>query len=171
MCADSVRPTRYAMRHDRRWRRPHSRYAVIRALALAGLLTMVATPGLVLAAAGSVLAPAGVVRTHVVRMVGDAKGFRFEPERIEIGAGDTLVFEVASGQPHDVAFDTTTMAPATTRQLSARLHDQIAPLAGPLLMKPGERYVVAFDGIAPGRYGFYCLPHQALQMKGEVVVR
>ena len=67
--------------------------------------------------------------------------------------------------------DTTAMAPATARELSSRLRDQIAPLAGPLLVKPGERYVVAFVGIAPGRYAFYCLPHQALQMKGEVVIR
>jgi plastocyanin len=52
-----------------------------------------------------------------------------------------------------------------------RVHDQIAPLAGPLLVKPGERYGVSFDGIAPGRYAFYCLPHQALQMKGWVVVK
>jgi plastocyanin len=89
-------------------------------------------------------------------MVGDATGFRFDPQRLEIAIGDTLVFEVASGQPHDVAFDTAAIAPVTARQLSSRLHDQIAPLAGPLLVKPGERYVVVFDGIPPGRYAFYC---------------
>jgi plastocyanin len=124
------------------------------------------TPALVRAATR-----AEVAHVHVVRMVGDAKGFRFEPERLDIATGDTVIFEVASGQPHDVAFDTTAISPATARQLSLRLRDQIAPLAGPLLVKPGERYVVGFDGIEPGRYPFYCLPHQAVQMKGEVVVR
>ena len=136
------------------------------AATLAAILGCIVTPGLVRAPTGS-----EVEHEHVVRMVGDAKGFRFEPQRIDIATGDTLIFEVASGQPHDVAFDTTAMAPATARELSSRLRDQIAPLAGPLLVKPGERYVVAFDGIAPGRYAFYCLPHQALQMKGEVVIR
>jgi len=104
-------------------------------------------------------------------MVGDAKGFRFEPNHLEIASGDTLIFEVVSGQPHDVAFDTVGVAPMSVRQLSMHLQDQIAPLAGPLLAKSGERYMVTFDGVAPGRYAFYCLPHQALQMKGEVVVR
>jgi plastocyanin len=104
-------------------------------------------------------------------MAGDAKGFRFEPEHLEITSGDTVIFEAVSGQPHDVAFDTTGLASSDVRRLSMRLHDQIAPLAGPLLVKPGERYVVAFDGITPGRYPFYCLPHRAVQMKGEVIVR
>ena len=104
-------------------------------------------------------------------MVGDAKGFRFEPEHLEISSGDTVIFEAVSGPPHDVAFDTTGLASTDVRRLSIHLHDQIAPLAGPLLVKPGERYAVAFDGITPGRYPFYCLPHQAVQMKGEVIVR
>ena len=124
------------------------------------------SPGL-----GRAATPSGRERVHVVRMVGDAKGFRFEPEHLEIVSGDTLIFEVASGQPHDVAFDTTGIAESAVRQLSMRLHDQIAPLAGPLLVNAGERYVVGFDGIASGRYQFYCLPHQALQMKGWVQVR
>ena len=111
------------------------------------------------------------MHAHTVRMVGDANGFRFEPAHLEIASGDTVIFQVASGQPHDVAFDTVGLAPATVRQLSMHVHHQIAPFAGPLLVKPGERYVVAFDGIVPGRYPFYCLPHQAVQMKGEVIVR
>ena len=104
-------------------------------------------------------------------MVGDGKGFRFEPDHVEIATGDTLVFEVVSGQPHDVAFDTTGIAPVAAKQLSSRLKDQIAPLAGPLLLGPGERYTIVFDGVPAGRYVFYCLPHQALKMTGAVVVR
>jgi plastocyanin len=126
---------------------------------------------LLLPALGSAAARSTATHSHVVRMVGDATSFRFEPSTLEIASGDTVVFEVVSGQPHDVAFDTTAIAPAVVRQLSVRLRDQIAPLAGPLLVQPGERYAVAFDGIGAGRYPFYCLPHQALRMKGEVVVR
>jgi plastocyanin len=109
-------------------------------------------------------------RTHVVRMIGDAKSFRFDPARVEIASGDTVVFEVVSGQPHDVAFDTT-ITPEAARRLSLAMRDQLAPLAGPLLVKPGDHYAVSFDGIGAGRYPFYCLPHQALRMTGEVVVQ
>ena len=126
---------------------------------------------LVSGAAGGRASAPYAARSHVVRMIGDATNVRFEPATVEISAGDTVVFEVVSGQPHNVAFDTTAMAPAVARQLSARMHDQIAPFAGPLLVKPGERYAVAFDGAQPGRYPFFCLPHQALHMMGEVVVR
>lgn len=126
---------------------------------------------LVSGAAGRPVAAPHAARSHVIRMTGDATSPRFEPSTVQISAGDTVVFEVVSGQPHNVAFDTTAMAPAIARQLSARMHDQIAPFAGPLLVKPGERYAVAFDGAQPGRYPFFCLPHQALHMMGEVIVR
>jgi len=166
MSAELRRVTRYAWRSDRRGLSRALRQAATRAGATALVLGCTITAGFVRAVARVERQP-----VHLVRMVGDAKGFRFEPAHLEIARGDTVVFEVASGQPHDVAFDTTGVASTAVRQLSMRLHDQIAPLAGPLLVKPGERYAVAFDGIAPGRYLFYCLPHQALQMKGEVVVR
>jgi plastocyanin len=157
---------RYTGKRYQRWRLPTPRRIATRAATAVAVLGCLISPGLALASAA-----ATGTRVHVVRMVGDANGFRFEPQHLEIASGDTLVFEVASGQPHDVAFDTAGVAPATVRQLSMRVHDQIAPLAGPLLVKPGERYGVSFDGIAPGRYAFYCLPHQTLQMKGWVVVK
>jgi plastocyanin len=156
--------TRYAV-NPKQWRLPTPSRIASRA-ATAGAVLGCLSPGLLRAAAG-----AAATQVHVIRMVGDANGFRFEPDHLDIASGDTLVFEVGSGQPHDVAFDTTRLAPVAVRQLSMRMHDQIAPLAGPLLVKPGERYVVGFDGIAPGRYPFYCLPHQALQMKGWVIVK
>lgn len=135
-------------------------------------LSMAACAGCLVSGAGG--RPAAVStagRSHVVRMIGDATSVRFEPAIVDIATGDTVVFEVASGQPHNVAFDTTAMPVAVARQLSARMHDQIAPFAGPLLVRPGERYAVVFDGAPPGRYPFFCLPHQALHMKGEVIVR
>jgi plastocyanin len=41
--------------------------------------------------------------------------------------------------------------------------------AGRQMNAPGETYEVRFD--APGRYRYYCEPHRALGMMGEVVVR
>ena len=41
--------------------------------------------------------------------------------------------------------------------------------AGAQLNSPGQTYDVRFD--TPGRYRYYCEPHRALGMIGEVVVR
>ena len=43
-------------------------------------------------------------RTIVVRMVGDAKGYRFEPASITARVGDVVRFVNVSGGPHNVAF-------------------------------------------------------------------
>ena len=108
-------------------------------------------------------------RTHEVRMVSSSAP-RFEPAEIHIAAGDTVVFVLVSGAPHNVAFETTALSPVATRRLRAAVHDTILPFAGPLLMKDNERYAVSFAGMPTGRYPFYCMPHMGLQMRGTVVV-
>jgi plastocyanin len=128
----------------------------------------------ILAGAGSTSprSPARVgARTHEIRMIGDASGYRFEPANVSIAQGDTVVFLVVSGQPHTVAFDTTAIAPAVARTLGMRMHDKIGTLSGPLLLASRDRYVIDFAGMPAGRYPFVCLPHAALKMAGEIVVR
>ena len=39
-------------------------------------------------------------------MIGDAKGYRFEPADITIKQGDAIKFIMVSGGPHNVAFRT-----------------------------------------------------------------
>lgn len=110
-------------------------------------------------------------RAHEIRMVGDASGYRFEPASVSIGAGDTVVFLVVSGQPHTVAFDTTAISPGVARELAMRMRDKIGTLSGPFLLSPGDRYAISFANVPAGRYRFFCLPHLALHMAGEVIVR
>src|SRR5262245_54672142 len=43
--------------------------------------------------------------THEVHMVGDDKGYRFEPATLTIKAGDGIKFINISGGPHNVTFD------------------------------------------------------------------
>src|SRR3979409_2541466 len=43
-------------------------------------------------------------KTHEVKMVGDAKGYRFEPANITVKQGDGIKFVVVTGGPHNVAF-------------------------------------------------------------------
>lgn len=110
-------------------------------------------------------------RVHEIRMIGDASGYRFEPANVSIAQGDTVVFLVVSGQPHTVAFDTTAIAPNIAHTLGMRMRDKIGTLSGPFLLAARDRYVIDFAGIPAGRYPFVCLPHAALKMAGEIVVR
>ena len=109
--------------------------------------------------------------THEVRMLGPANNPRFEPNEVQIASGDSVAFVVVSGEPHNVAFDTTALDPEVRDKLRAAIHDAMLPMAGPLLLKAGDRYAISFAGIPAGRYTFYCMPHMALHMQGAVVVR
>ena len=101
-------------------------------------------------------------------MLGSA---RFEPSEIEISPGDSVAFVLVSGAPHNVAFDSTALSPASRAPLRVAVHDAIMPFAGPLLLKEGERYVMSFAGVPAGRYPFFCMPHVSVSMRGVVVVR
>src|SRR5258706_15967345 len=50
-------------------------------------------------------------KTHTVNMVGDAKGYRFEPANVTVKQGDGIKFVVGSGGPHNVPFDPATIPP------------------------------------------------------------
>jgi len=104
-------------------------------------------------------------------MIGSAQAPRFEPAEIQIASGDTVDFVLVSAAPHNVAFDSTALSPMATARLHKIVHDPMLPLAGPMLLKAGERYTVVFSDVPPGRYSYYCMPHMSMQMKGTVVVQ
>ena len=56
-------------------------------------------------AAGAVAAAPITGTTHDVKMIGDEKGYRFEPAAITIKAGDGIKFIDVKGGPHNVAVD------------------------------------------------------------------
>ena len=109
--------------------------------------------------------------TVEVKMVGDDKGYRFEPADIKIKAGDAIKFIMVSGGPHNVAFDPTTVPAAGKAQLDANMDQKMAELSSPLMMNPNEAYVISFGGVAPGVYPFHCTPHLAMNMKGTITVQ
>src|SRR5262245_58426607 len=63
------------------------------------------------AAAPGGLAPMPATgKTHTVKMIGDAQGYRFDPANITIKSGDAIDFVVAGTiGPHNVAFDPATI--------------------------------------------------------------
>jgi plastocyanin len=111
-------------------------------------------------------------KTQTVNMVGDAKGYRFEPVNFTIKKGDGVKFVVVSGGPHNVAFDPATIPPDVKAQLDANMGtDKMGELSSNMKMNPGESVTVSFGNIKPGQYQFHCVPHLALNMKGVITVQ
>ena len=120
-------------------------------------------------------APAGAAapitgQTVEVKMVGDDKGYRFEPAEIKIKAGDGIKFVMVSGGPHNVAFDPATIPADVKPQLSANMPNQQGELSSPLFMNPNEAYTISVANVKPGQYPFHCTPHLAMGMKGTITV-
>jgi plastocyanin len=106
---------------------------------------------------------------HEVRMVGDEKGYRFEPADVTIKAGDGVRWTMVSGGPHNVAFQN--VAADAKGQLSANMPNQISDLSSPMLLNPNEKYEVSFAGVKAGKYDYICTPHIANNMRGSITVQ
>lgn len=119
------------------------------------------------ASTGTAAAVTGTV--HDVKMIGDEKGYRFEPADITIKAGDGVRWTMVAGGPHNVAFQN--VAADAKGQLSANMPNQISDLSSPMLMNPNEQYTISFANVKPGKYDYVCTPHQANGMKGSITVQ
>jgi plastocyanin len=120
-------------------------------------------------------APAGAAapitgQTVEVKMVGDDKGYRFEPADIKIKAGDGIKFIMVSGGPHNVAFDPATIPADVKGQLSANMPNQQGELSSALFSNPNESYTISFANVKPGQYPYHCTPHLAMGMKGTITI-
>jgi plastocyanin len=104
-------------------------------------------------------------------MVGDDKGYRFEPANITVKQGDGVKFIMVSGGPHNVAFDETGIPAAGSAQLSANIENAAAPLTSQMLVNPNEAVTVSFANVPAGTYNFHCTPHLAMGMKGVITVQ
>ena len=133
-----------------------------------------ATPATGTAAAPAAGAVAKVEATgadHEVKMIGDDKGYRFEPADLTIKSGDKVTFTMVSGGPHNIAFDPNTTPAAGKAQLDANMDGKLAELSSPMLQNPNEKYTISFGGVAPGQYPYHCTPHLAMNMKGVITVQ
>lgn len=140
--------------------------------------TIAALAGAAILAAGNALA-AHATRTagppppatHEVRMILENGSARFEPASLTIRAGDRVRFVNVSSGPHNVSFDPARLPADVARVLAGAMPGQIQPLWGALVSEPGAAYTISFAGVRPGRYEFFCMPHQTMGMKGTVTVR
>lgn len=123
-------------------------------------------------AAGAVAKVPATGATHEVKMIGDEKGYRFEPANLTIKSGDAVEFVMEGGGPHSVSFDASSITDPTSKaQLDANMDSKMGELMGPNLMNQGEKYVVSFGGVKPGKYEYHCTPHLAMNMKGTITVQ
>jgi plastocyanin len=130
-----------------------------------------ATPAPAAGAASTVAAVPATGDTVDIKMIGDDKGYRFEPANVTIKTGDAVRFTMVSGGPHDVAFDPATIPAGAKDQLDANMPSKLTELAGPMMMNPNETYTISFGGVPAGTYPFHCTPHLAMNMRGVITVQ
>ena len=154
---------------------PRSQAAESAKAASAAATPAATTPAPVTPAPAPATAPAAEVaitgKTHEVRMIGDATGYRFDPVNLTIKAGDGVRWTFVSGGPHNVSFWADSIPGGAAAQLNAAMSKQMSPLTGPLMLQPNETYTISFGGAPKGTYRYYCTPHLALGMKGTITVQ
>jgi plastocyanin len=123
------------------------------------------------AAAGGGAAAPITGKTVTVQMIGDAKGYRFEPATITIKAGDGVKWVNVTGGPHNVTFWSDSLPSGAAAVLGPNMPQTTSPLTGPLLVTPNQDYTVSFAGAPKGTYHYYCTPHLALGMKATITVQ
>lgn len=126
------------------------------------------------AAGESAAAPAATATgaTHNVEMTMVNGQPRYVPAEIEVKPGDQIVFTNKEGGPHNVSFWSDSIPSGAAQALQTGMPDQTEPLHGPLLVESGATYTVTVPAAAPeGTYKFYCMPHLAMGMKGELKVK
>lgn len=123
------------------------------------------------AATGTMAAVTGTV--HEVKMIGDTKGYRFEPAKLTIKQGDGVKFLNVSGGPHNVGFDAASVPADVRGQLDANMGpDKMGELSTALSTPtPGGAFTISFANIKAGSYPYFCLPHKAMNMVGTITVQ
>jgi len=99
--------------------------------------------------------------TVLVRMVDKSSAeWRFEPSQVTVSLGDTIRFVLEDVVPHNVEFKNT---PDGSDLGDVQM--------GRFLMTKGETYDVVIDErFSVGNYQYVCTPHEAMGMKGSIMV-
>lgn len=123
-------------------------------------------------AAGAAEAAPATGTVHEIKMIGDDKGYRFEPADITIKQGDAIKFVAVSGFPHNVAFHGEGLSDAVKSQMNANLGTaRMADLSSQMYVAANEGFTMSFANIPAGKYEYNCTPHLAMNMKGVITVQ
>ncbi len=110
---------------------------------------------------------------HEVRLEVNAEQaeYRFAPASVSARPGDVIVFKLVNGAPHSIVFEGKGLTPRAREALNAAMPRRSADLSSPLLTENGAEYRITVPALPPGSYAFFCLPHRAYDMRGELVVK
>lgn len=99
-----------------------------------------------------------------------AAGQRFEPERITIDAGQTIVFSNASAESHTVTAYGDDLPGGADYFASGGFSNEDAARdsVSEGLLEAGDEFEVTLT--EPGTYTYFCIPHESSGMKGTIVV-
>jgi plastocyanin len=96
--------------------------------------------------------------------------YRFTPAQVTARPGDVLLFRVASGAPHSIVFEGAGMTETAREALNGAMNRRVGELSSPLLTSEGMEYRIVVPQLPPGTYQFFCLPHRAYDMRGQLRV-
>jgi plastocyanin len=111
-------------------------------------------------------------KVHEIRLEANTERdtYRFNPEQVTARPGDVLVFRAVSGVPHSVVFESARLSDQAHEALNGAMSRRAGDLSSPLLTAPGTEYRIVVPQLAPGAYPFFCLPHRAYDMRGQLRV-
>jgi plastocyanin len=110
---------------------------------------------------------------HEVRLEANAeKGeYTFTPASVTARPGEVIVFKLVNGAPHSVVFEGKNLSNRARDALNGAMPRRSADLSSPLLTENGAEYRITVPALPPGTYPFFCLPHRAYDMRGELQVK
>jgi plastocyanin len=111
-------------------------------------------------------------KTHLIRLEAnpEKETYRFSPPLITARPGDVLLFKAGRGVPHSIVFERTGLTEATQETLNGAMSRRPGDLSSPMLTGEGAEYRLVVPRLPPGVYHFYCLPHRAYDMRGQLRV-
>jgi plastocyanin len=102
--------------------------------------------------------------TYTVKMGSDTGQLVFVPDVLTIHQGDTVTWTMNKVPPHNVVFEEDKIPGADKALAKTLSHKQ-------LLFAPGDSHETKFaENITPGIYPYYCEPHRAAGMVGQIIV-
>jgi plastocyanin len=118
----------------------------------------------------SITTAGGAQKVHEIRLEAnpDKEVYRFSPALVTARPGDALMFRVGSGAPHSIVFEGSGLSEQAHEALNGAMSRRAGDLSSPLLTTEGAEYRLVVPQLPPGTYHFYCLPHRAYDMRGQL---
>jgi plastocyanin len=112
----------------------------------------------------AVFSPIASAESYTIKLGTDKGLLKFEPSKLTVKPGDTIVWLNNKVPPHNVVFDPV-KNPAKDKALAESLSHK------KLLLNPKQTVTTVIPADAPaGDYVFYCAPHRGAGMTGKITV-